>query len=93
MPGFTVCVCVCFFRGVAVPGWARCVPGEGGRWIPAKVLRIWDQGRPYRLALTTEGDKNIWVPVDSEGFIKAASASAAAVEISLEKEGETKAEA
>ena len=48
-------------------------PGEGGRWVPAKVLYTWDDGNPY-ICEYTDGDfkGRERVPVDSDEFIKAA---------------------
>lgn len=52
----------------------RAKPAEGGKWQPAKVLRTWDEGNPYRLELKKDG-KQIWVTVDSDDFIRPLGAS------------------
>jgi hypothetical protein len=49
---------------------SRSRPSAGGKWYPAKVLRVWDEGNPYRLELEKDG-KNIWVTVDSDDFVRA----------------------
>eukprot|EP00933_Yihiella_yeosuensis_P017609 TRINITY_DN14671_c0_g1_i1.p1 TRINITY_DN14671_c0_g1~~TRINITY_DN14671_c0_g1_i1.p1 ORF type:complete len:402 (-),score=103.18 TRINITY_DN14671_c0_g1_i1:124-1176(-) len=39
-------------------------------WAEAKVIKVWDQGNPYRLEIQ-DGDKtNVWAPFDDEQYIR-----------------------
>ena len=36
-----------------------------------KVLKCWDQGNPYRVEIQNEEKSNVWVPIDSDEFVRA----------------------
>jgi len=44
-----------------------------GGFTPAKVIRVWDEGNPYRLELQTAAKTNVWGPVDDSAYVKPAS--------------------
>jgi len=46
---------------------ARC---DGG-WKPAKVIKIWDDGHPYRLEVQDREKTNIFGPVDEDVCVRA----------------------
>lgn len=39
-------------------------------WTPAKVLKTWDAGNPYRLELQDKRKTNVWGPFDDARFVK-----------------------
>ena len=41
-------------------------------WRTGKVIKIWDEGNPYRIELQNEDKTNIWGPHDDDKCIKAA---------------------
>jgi len=40
-------------------------------YTPAKVLKLWDEGNPYRLELQDKWKTNVWGPLDIDAFVKA----------------------
>ena len=42
-----------------------------GGFKKAKVIKVWDQGNPYRLELQNAKKTNVWGPVDDDKFVKA----------------------
>jgi len=42
-------------------------------WNPAKVLKVWDNGNPYRLELQNKQKTNVWGPIDKDQFVRAPS--------------------
>jgi hypothetical protein len=36
-----------------------------------KVLKIWDQGNPYRVEIQNEEKSNVWVPIDNDDYVRA----------------------
>jgi len=39
-------------------------------WSKCKVIRIWDDGNPYRLEMQNNDKTNIWGPVDEDTFVR-----------------------
>jgi len=46
------------------------VEANVGTWKPGKILRVWDDGNPYRIELDDEGKTNVWGPVDEDAFVR-----------------------
>ena len=40
-----------------------------GGWKKAKIMRVWDEGNPYRIQL--EDGTQVWAPDDSDNFVRA----------------------
>jgi hypothetical protein len=40
-----------------------------GTWTPGKILKIWDEGNPYRIELND--GKNVWGPEDNDKYVRA----------------------
>jgi G3E family GTPase len=43
--------------------------GQG--WVAGKIIRIWDEGNPYRIEIQDRNRTNVWGPVDSDDFVRA----------------------
>lgn len=41
-----------------------------GQFTKGKILKCWDQGNPYRVEIQNEEKSNVWVPIDSEEFVR-----------------------
>ena len=41
-----------------------------GLFTEGKILKCWDQGNPYRVEIQNEEKSNVWVPVDSDEFVR-----------------------
>merc|ERR1712032_1259494 len=41
-------------------------------YFPGVVVKIWDEGNPYRIQLLDEEKTNIWGPIDDNAYVKAA---------------------
>ena len=41
-----------------------------GEFIEGKILKCWDQGNPYRVEIQNERKSNVWVPIDSDQFVR-----------------------
>lgn len=48
------------------------VEAQVGKWTPAKIVRVWDEGNPYRMELQDGRKTNVWGPIDSESFVRIA---------------------
>jgi len=48
------------------------VEAQVGKWTPAKIIRVWDEGNPYRMELQDGKKTNVWGPIDSESFVRIA---------------------
>jgi len=44
--------------------------GPGG-FFPGKIIKIWDEGNPYRIELQDDQKTNVWGPIDDDGYVKA----------------------
>jgi len=40
-------------------------------WTPGKIIKVWDEGNPYRIELADKDKTNVWGPVDSDDFVRA----------------------
>jgi len=38
------------------------------QWLPGEVIRLWDEGNPYRIRL--QNGEECWGPVDSDSFVR-----------------------
>ena len=43
-----------------------------GQFTEGKILKCWDQGNPYRVEIQNEEKSNVWVPEDSDDFVRSA---------------------
>ena len=41
-----------------------------GEFTEGKILKCWDQGNPYRVEIQNELKTNVWVPIDSDQFVR-----------------------
>ena len=41
-----------------------------GEFTEGKILKCWDQGNPYRVEIQNEEKSNVWVPIDSDEFVR-----------------------
>ena len=41
-----------------------------GEFTEGKILKCWDQGNPYRVEIQNERKSNVWVPIDSDQFVR-----------------------
>ena len=41
-----------------------------GDFTEGKILKCWDQGNPYRVEIQNERKTNVWVPIDSDQFVR-----------------------
>lgn len=41
-----------------------------GTWQNGKVIKLWDQGNPYRIELADRDRTNIWGPIDINDFVR-----------------------
>ena len=45
---------------------------DGDGFVPGVILKLWDEGNPYRVELQDEEKSNVWGPIDEDEFIKVA---------------------
>ena len=43
---------------------------DGDGFVPGVILKLWDEGNPYRVELQDEEKSNVWGPIDEDEFIK-----------------------
>lgn len=41
-----------------------------GEFTEGRILKCWDQGNPYRVEIQNENKSNVWVPIDSDQFVR-----------------------
>ena len=41
-----------------------------GEFTEGKILKCWDQGNPYRVEIQNDEKSNVWVPIDSDQFVR-----------------------
>ena len=46
------------------------VYANAGEFIEGKILKCWEQGNPYRVEIQNERKSNVWVPIDSDQFVR-----------------------
>lgn len=51
------------------------VEANVGTWKRGKILRLWDDGNPYRIELADAKKTNVWGPVDDDRFVRRAPSS------------------
>ena len=42
-----------------------------GEFTEGKILQCWDDGNPYRVEIQNEEKSNVWVPIDSDDYVRA----------------------
>jgi len=47
------------------------VEANVGKWTPAKIIRTWDDGNPYRMELEDGERTNVWGPEDVDAYVRA----------------------
>ena len=50
---------------------AKVGKGADG-FFPGVILKVWDEGNPYRIELQDDEKTNVWGPVDEAIYVKAA---------------------
>ena len=41
-----------------------------GEFTEGKILKCWDEGNPYRVEIQDEEKSNVWVPIDSDEYVR-----------------------
>ncbi len=41
-----------------------------GEFVPGRILKCWDEGNPYRVEVMNEERSNVWVPIDSDLYVR-----------------------
>ena len=41
-----------------------------GEFTEGKILECWDEGNPYRVEIQNEEKSNVWVPIDSDEYVR-----------------------
>jgi len=41
-----------------------------GEFTEGRILKTWDQGNPYRVEIQNEKKSNVWVPIDTDQFVR-----------------------
>ena len=41
-----------------------------GQFTKGRILKCWDQGNPYRVEIDNKEKSNVWVPIDSDEFVR-----------------------
>ncbi len=41
-----------------------------GEFTKGRVLKCWDQGNPYRVEIQNEERSNVWVPIDTDQYVR-----------------------
>lgn len=47
------------------------VEANVGKWVRGKILKVWDEGNPYRIELEDGKATNCWGPMDDDRFVRA----------------------
>lgn len=47
------------------------IEANTGDWSPGTIIKVWDDGNPYRIELDDEEKTNIWGPDDVDAFVRA----------------------
>ena len=42
----------------------------GKGWTPGIIIKLWDEGNPYRIELEDGEGTNVWGPMDDDMFVK-----------------------
>jgi len=43
-----------------------------GEFTEGRILKCWDEGNPYRVEIQDEEKSNVWVPIDSDDYVRVA---------------------
>ena len=43
-----------------------------GEFTEGRILKCWDEGNPYRVEIQAEEKSNVWVPIDSDDYVRVA---------------------
>jgi len=46
------------------------VEANVGEWTEGKIIKVWDDGNPYRIELKDGKGTNVWGPVDDDAFVR-----------------------
>ena len=41
-----------------------------GEFTEGRILKCWDEGNPYRVEIQNEEKSNVWVPIDSDDYVR-----------------------
>ena len=41
-----------------------------GEFTEGKILKCWDEGNPYRVEIQNDEKSNVWVPIDSDDYVR-----------------------
>jgi hypothetical protein len=41
-----------------------------GQFTKGRILKCWDEGNPYRVEIDNKEKSNVWVPIDSDEFVR-----------------------
>ena len=41
-----------------------------GEFTEGRILKVWDQGNPYRVEIQNDEKSNVWVPIDNDDFVR-----------------------
>ena len=41
-----------------------------GKFTKGRILKCWDKGNPYRVEIDNKEKSNVWVPIDSDEFVR-----------------------
>ena len=41
-----------------------------GEFTPGRIIKCWDEGNPYRVEIMNEEKSNVWVPIDTDQFVR-----------------------
>lgn len=44
----------------------------GAGWTKGKIIKVWDDGNPYRIELSDAKKTNVWGPIDDSRFVRSA---------------------
>jgi len=70
-------------KAALIEGFMRCkvegplrfsvgdeVEANVGKWQRGRILKLWDEGNPYRIELADKEKTNVWGPVDENAFVR-----------------------
>ena len=42
-----------------------------GEFAEGRIIKLWDQGNPYRVEIQNDEKSNVWVPIDNDDYVRA----------------------
>jgi G3E family GTPase len=42
-----------------------------GEFTEGRIVKLWDQGNPYRVEIQNDEKSNVWVPIDTDDYVRA----------------------